>query len=130
MSFWESLWNIIAVFFWAFVFVAAVFALVAIVTDLFRDKQLNGWWKALWLVLLIFVPLITSLVYLIARGEGMAERSAAGARQNRAAADEYIRSVASTSPADEIAKAKVLLDEGTLTAEEFAAIKQHVLRTA
>ncbi|MBC9935924.1 MULTISPECIES: SHOCT domain-containing protein [unclassified Leucobacter] len=128
MSFWESLWNIITVFFVAFFFIAALFALIVIVMDLVRDKQLNGWWKALWLVFLIFVPFITALVYLIARGEGMATRTEREARSNEQAATEYIRTLAGAGPADEISKAKALLDSGTITADEFTAIKENALR--
>ncbi|KUF07567.1 SHOCT domain-containing protein [Leucobacter sp. G161] len=127
MSFWDSLWNIITVFFWAFVFIAALYALIAIITDLFRDKHLNGWWKALWLVFLVFVPLLTSLVYIIARGEGMSERGAKSVAEGQQAAEEYIRSVAGSSPADEIAKAQALLDSGAISVEEFTALKQHAL---
>ncbi len=75
MTFWNSFWDIIWWFLWIFVFVAYMFALFSIVVDLFRDRKLNGWWKAVWLIFLIFVPFLTALVYLIARGRGMAERS-------------------------------------------------------
>lgn len=127
MEFWESIWNIIAVLFSAFVFIAALFALVSVVTDLFRDKDLNGWWKALWLIFLVFVPLLTALVYLITRGKGMAERSNREYKRNREAANEYIRQVAGASPADEIAKAKALLDAGTIDASEYETLKKHAL---
>jgi ABC-type multidrug transport system fused ATPase/permease subunit len=126
--FWENVWNVIWLLFWSFAFVAYLFALFAIIADLFRDDKLNGWLKALWIIFLIFVPFLTALVYVIARGQGMAERSARDAAQTQRAADSYIRSVAgSTSPTDEIAKAKKLLDDGTITAEEYAAIKAKVL---
>ena len=126
--FWENVWNVIWLLFWSFAFVAYLFALFAIIADLFRDDRLNGWLKALWIIFLIFVPFLTALVYVIARGQGMAERSARDAAQTQRAADSYIRSVAgSTSPIDEIAKAKKLLDDGTITAEEYAAIKAKVL---
>ncbi len=128
MNFWENFWNVIWLLFWSFAFVAYLFALFAIVADLFRDHKLNGWWKAVWIIFLIFVPFLTALVYVIARGQGMAERSAREAVQTQRAADSYIRSVAASgSPADEIAKAKKLLDDGTITAEEYAAIKAKVL---
>jgi ABC-type multidrug transport system fused ATPase/permease subunit len=126
--FWENVWNVIWLLFWSFAFVAYLFALFAILADLFRDDKLNGWLKALWIIFLIFVPFLTALVYVIARGKGMAERSAKDAAQTQREADRYIRSVAgSTSPTDEIAKAKKLLDDGTITAEEYAAIKAKVL---
>ena len=128
MDFWDNIWNIIWLLFWSFAFVAYLFALFAIIADLFRDLQLNGWWKAVWIIFLIFVPFLTALVYLIARGRGMAERSAKDAAQAQQAADSYIRTVAAgTSPTDEIAKAKKLLDDGTITADEYAAIKAKVL---
>ncbi|MFF1635212.1 SHOCT domain-containing protein [Leifsonia sp. NPDC058248] len=127
MSFWDNLWNIIWLFFWSFAFIAYLFALFAIIGDLFRDRRLNGWWKAVWIIFLIFVPFLTALVYLIARGPGMAERSQKEARQVQTATDQYIRTVASASPADEIAKAKGLLDSGTITPEEFAQLKARAL---
>jgi len=77
MNFIGSVWDIFWFFFWVFVWVAYLFVLIYIVIDIFRDHSLNGWLKAVWLIFLIFVPFITALVYLIARGKGMAERSAA-----------------------------------------------------
>ncbi len=129
MDFWNNFWNIIWIFFWSFAFVAYLFALFAIIGDLFRDHKLNGWWKALWIIFLVFVPFLTALVYLIARGSGMAERSQREARQVQAATDSYIQQVAGSpsSPADEIAKAKALLDAGTITQAEFDHIKSRAL---
>lgn len=129
MTFWSSFWDIIWWFFWAFVFIAYLFALFAIIGDLFRDRKLNGWWKALWIIFLVFVPFLTALVYLIARGSGMAERSAVQAQQAQSATDSYIQQAAGTSasPSEEIAKAKALLDAGTITAEEYAKIKVKAL---
>lgn len=128
MEFFASIWNVISVFFWAFIFIASLWALMVVITDLFRDRQLNGWWKALWIVFLIFVPVLTTLVYIIARGSGMAERSAKEVQRAQSAADEYIREVASSGPADEITRAKALLDSGTITAAEFETLKQRALQ--
>ncbi|GAB3586048.1 SHOCT domain-containing protein [Leifsonia lichenia] len=124
---WNNFWNVIWLIFWAFAFVAYLFALFAIIGDLFRDRKLNGWWKALWIIFLIFLPFLTALVYLIARGRGMAERQARDVQQAQSQADDYIRTVASTSPADDIAKAKQLLDQGVITAGEFDALKAKAL---
>lgn len=99
----------------------------SIVQDLFRDHELNGWWKALWFVALIFVPVITALVYVIARGTGMARRSHDAAARTEQAAKTYIREVAGTSPAEQIATAAQLHQAGTLTDAEFAQIKAHAL---
>jgi len=103
MTFWASFWDVIGWFLWSFIFITYLFALFYIIGDLFRDHRLNGWWKALWIVCLVFVPFLTALVYLIARGKGMAERSAAAAREAQNATDAYIRQTAGTtsSPSDE-----------------------------
>ncbi|NNC11091.1 hypothetical protein HII28_04255 [Planctomonas sp. JC2975] len=127
MSFWDNFWNVIWVIFWSFAFVAYLFALFAIVADLFRDHKLNGWWKAVWIIFLIFVPFLTALVYLIARGKSMAERSAREQKQVQQATDQYIKQVAGASPADEIAKAKALLDAGTITQDEYDSLKAKIL---
>jgi hypothetical protein len=127
MGFWNNFWDVVWTFFWIVAVIAYLFALFAVVGDLFRDHKLNGWFKAIWIIFLIFVPFLTVLVYLIARGRGMGERSQREVKQSQAAADSYIRSVAATSPADEIAKAKALLDSGTITQAEFDAIKKKAL---
>lgn len=123
MDFWSNVWNIVWFFFWSFAFVAYLFALFSVVADLFRDDKLNGWWKALWILFLIFVPFLTVLVYLIARGSGMARRGQRMARDTQEATEQYIRQVAGASPSDEIAKAKALLDAGTITEAEFSHLK-------
>jgi hypothetical protein len=129
MTFLHNFWDFLWALFWAFAFVAYLFAIFSIIGDLFRDHKLNGWWKALWIIFLIFLPFLTALVYLIARGRGMSERSAAAAAQARSATDDYIRSAAgsSASAADEIAKAKALLDSGAITETEYAALKAKAL---
>lgn len=127
MDFLGSLWDVIVMFFWAFVFIAALLALFMILTDLFRDRDMKGWAKALWIVALVFLPVITCLVYIIARGEGMARRSAKEAREARNATDDYIRSVATVSVADEISKTKALFDSGAISEDEFSAIKSKLV---
>jgi len=124
---WNNFWNVIWLIFWAFAFISYLFALFAVIGDLFRDRTLNSWWKALWVICLVFLPFLTVLVYLIARGRGMAERQAKDVRQAQTQADDYIRHVASTSPADDIAKAKQLLDQGVINQNEFDALKARAL---
>ena len=126
----EQFWSVIWLFFWAFAFVAYLFALFAAITDIFRDHELSGWLKAVWIVFLVVVPFLTVLVYLIARGRSMTERQAKSAQRAEAATTEYIRSVAAASPTREIAQAKELLDAGTLTQNEFEAVKAKALSGA
>jgi predicted PurR-regulated permease PerM len=124
MSFWDGIWFIIV----SFAFIAYLMVLFYIVTDLFRDHTVSGGMKAVWVVCLIFFPLVTSLVYLIARGKGMTERSIESARRAQEASDDYVRSVAgSASPADQIAQAKGLLDSGAINQQEYDALKAKAL---
>jgi len=126
MSFWDIIWFIII----SFVFIAYLMVLFTIIVDLFRDRSVSGVAKAIWMIALIFFPIITAIVYLIARGGSMAERQARDAEQMRASQDAYIKSVAgssSASPANEIAQAKQLLDAGALTQQEFDSIKTKAL---
>nr|WP_208388266.1 SHOCT domain-containing protein [Microbacterium halimionae] len=109
------------------ILVGYIFALFAIVSDIFRDHTLAGGWKALWLLFIIFFMFLGPLVYLIVRGGGMGERSAAQAKQFRDAQDSYIKQVAGTSPTEEIAKAKEMLDAGAITAAEFEQLKAKAL---
>jgi hypothetical protein len=130
VDFWSSLWNVVVVFFWAFMFLAALVAFFTVVTDVIRDRSLGGWAKAAWILLLVVLPLLGSLIYLVARGDSMAERAAGEQRQAKAAADDYIRSVAGQSPAEEIARAMQLRDAGAVTEEEFLQIKRRALASA
>jgi hypothetical protein len=124
-----DLWSWISWFFWSFVFIAYLMVLFSILADIFRDHELNGWMKALWILLLVFVPFLTALVYLIARGDGMTRRSMSQARSMQAAQDDYIRQTAgSTSSVSDIATAKSLLDSGAITQAEFEALKADALR--
>jgi hypothetical protein len=123
-SFWDFFWLLV----WTFFFVMYLMVLFQIIADLFRDRDLSGGWKALWVIFLIIFPFLAALVYLIARGRGMAERHMAAARSAQAATDQYIKSVATQgSPADQIASAKSLLDSGTITQQEFEQLKAKAL---
>ena len=126
MSFWDIVWFI----FIFFAFMAYLMVIFSVIGDLFRDDSVSGWVKALWIIALIFLPFLTLLLYLIVRGKGMAERTAAGMEKARRAQDEYVRSVAgssTTSAPEQIAKAKELLDSGAITADEFNALKAKAL---
>jgi len=122
-NFWDIVWLMLS----TFVFIAYLFVLLQIVLDLFRDHELGGGFKALWIIGLIFLPVMTALVYIIARGRGMTERQRAAVQRAKSDTDAYIRDVAGKSPADQIATAKTLLDAGTINADEFARLKAKAL---
>jgi hypothetical protein len=124
VSFWDFFWLLI----WSFFFVMYLMLLFQIIGDLLRDRELGGFAKALWAIALIVVPFLSAVVYLIARGGGMAERQAGAVRQARADTDQYIQSVAGrSSSADEISSAKSLLDDGTITQPEYERLKAKAL---
>ncbi|MBD7957364.1 PLDc N-terminal domain-containing protein [Microbacterium sp. Sa4CUA7] len=122
MPFNDLLWFMM----WSFWFVAYLYVVILIVTDLFRDDEAGGWMRAVWIVGLVFVPFLTGLLYLILRGKGMAERAQSARHRVVPEADDY-RPAASTTPADDIAGAKRLLDAGTITHGEFDALKSKAL---
>jgi cytochrome c biogenesis protein CcdA len=120
-SFWDFFWFIISFF----LLMAYLMVLFQIITDLFRDKDTSGWVKAVWIFFLIFLPILTSLVYLIARGRQMTERNIASAQAMQHAQEDYIRSVSGggVSASDQIAQAKSLLDSGAISAQEYEQLK-------
>jgi predicted PurR-regulated permease PerM len=126
MSFWDIIWFIII----SFAFIAYLMILFNIIVDLFRDHEVSGVAKAIWMIALIFFPFLTAIIYLIARGSKMAQRQTSDMQQVRESQEAYIKSVAgsgSSSPANEIAQAKELLDSGAISQQEFDAIKAKVL---
>jgi hypothetical protein len=122
-NFWDIVWLILS----TFVFVAYLLVLFHIVVDLFRDSDLGGFSKALWISGLIFLPFLTALAYIIFRGGGMADRQRAAMQRAKSDTDAYIRGVAGKSPAEQIADAKALLDAGTINQDEFARLKAKAL---
>lgn len=127
MDFWTSFWSIFWFFFWVYAVLAFLTILFSVIADLFRDKSLKGWHKAVWLVGLIFLPFLSILVYLITRGDGMTARNEQHAVARQDAQSAYIRSVSGISLSDEITKARALLDAGTITDQEYTLIKQKAL---
>ncbi len=125
---WDSFWGLIWYSLVIFAFIAYLMVLFSIIIDLFwRDRETSGWVKAIWVIFLIVFPYITALVYLIARGKGMAERSRDAAIAAKRDTDTYIREAAGKSPAQEIADAKALLDAGTITQQEYDSLKAKAL---
>jgi hypothetical protein len=116
--FLDILWTMIIFFAW----VIWIWIAITVLVDVFRRDDIGGWGKAAWTVFIIVLPFLGVLVYLIAQHEGMSERGMKQAKAQRAEFDQYVRETAGGSAA-EIAKAKELLDAGTITQAEFDAIK-------
>jgi hypothetical protein len=109
-------------------FVIWIWILFTIIADLFRDHEMSGWAKALWVLFLIFIPFLTMLVYLIARGSGMRDRTIKAQAEAKEHLDSYIQTQAhAASPADELHKLNELKEKGALSAEEFDRAKAKLL---
>jgi len=121
MSFWHFLWEMFVIF----VFLMFILVFVQVVFDLFRSHDLSGGAKAGWLILLIILPVIGVLIYVIVRGHGMSQRAVKAQLDDA----DRVRAAAGLAPSDEIANAKKLLDEGTISPEEFDAIKKKVIHS-
>jgi signal transduction histidine kinase len=122
-SSWDFFWFLMSIY----AFFAFLALLLAVIADLFRDRDLNGWRKALWAIFLVLVPFLSVLVYLIARGRSMAARGQRQSSERQEARAPYMRSATDTSLSDEISKARDLLHSGAITAEEYARIKERAL---
>jgi hypothetical protein len=124
VGFWDFFWLML----WGYVFIAYLMVLFQVIMDVFRDRSINGWTRVIWLIALFIAPPVTALIYLIARGKGMGERQRQVASDSRAAAEEYVRSIAgATDPAESIQKAKALLDSGAISAAEYETLKAKAL---
>jgi hypothetical protein len=120
--FMDVFWSMIIFFFW----LIWIWIVVTVLVDIFRRHDIGGFAKAAWVVFVIVLPWLGVLIYLIAQHDGMRERSISQAREQKEQFDSYVRDAAGGS-ADQIAKAKALRDDGTITAEEFERLKAKAL---
>jgi hypothetical protein len=122
--FLDVIWTMVIFFLW----VAWFWMLFSVWGDVFRREDISGWAKAAWLIFTLVVPFLGVFVYLIAQGKGMTSRNLEAQQAQKAQFDGYVREAAgSGGAADQIAKAKTLLDQGTITNAEFDSIKQKAL---
>jgi Short C-terminal domain/Phospholipase_D-nuclease N-terminal len=121
-EFLTFLWSLIVIFFMVVYF----FILFGVIVDVFRRHDIGGGKKALWLLFILIFPLLGLLSYVIINGHGIAERQQKDVQKSQAEFDDYVKSVAGGS-AEQIAKAKELLDAGTITQTEFDQLKAKAL---
>lgn len=120
----DFLWTML----WFFLLIAWIWVMIMVIADIFRSKDMGGWAKALWVIFVILIPWLGVLVYIIARGDGMAERNMQDAAAADAAQRAYIKDAAgSTSTADELAKLSDLKNQGVITEQEYASQKAKLL---
>ena len=121
-TFWDALWTIFIFFLWILWF----FLLFKIVFDVFRRHDVGGGKKVVWLLFILFLPFLGAFAYIVANGDGIAQRDAERAQAAQTQFNDYVQSVAG-GPAQEIDKAKQLLDSGAITQAEFDSIKAKAL---
>jgi ABC-type multidrug transport system fused ATPase/permease subunit len=121
--FLDVLWTMFIFFLWVIWF----WLLFTVFVDVFRRHDIGGGKKALWLIFVIILPFLGVFIYIIVENDGMTQRNIERAQAQRAQLDDYVRETASGGAASEIANAKTLLDQGTITQAEFDAIKQKAL---
>lgn len=127
-----GLWEVIVSMFWFMLLIAWIWLIIAILADIFRDKELSGWWKAVWVFFLIILPWLGALIYLIARGGSMHERSVQQAARNEEQFRAYVQQAAGSgggggSTADELAKLADLKASGHLSDADYEAAKAKIL---
>jgi hypothetical protein len=125
--FLEVFWTMLIFF----AFVIWIWILITVLIDIFRRHDTSGFAKVLWIIFIIVLPYLGVFVYLIAEHKGMTERAIKQQEAAQSQMDKYVQSVAAqTDPAEQIAKAKGLLDAGTISQAEFDQIKQKALAGA
>lgn len=110
-----------------FLLFAWIWILISVISDLFRDHELSGVAKAVWVFFLVFLPFLGVLLYLIVRGDGMRDRTIKAQAEAKQHFDSYVREQAHTTPADELHKLNELKEKGALSAEEFERAKSKLL---
>jgi len=119
----DAFWTIL----WFFLFVIWIWILIMVIFDVFRSHDLGGWAKALWLILILFLPYLGVLIYLIARGGSMHERSAKDTQQEDQEFRTYVQQTAVDTPADQLSKLAALKDRGVISQAEFDQQKAKIL---
>ena len=111
-----------------FIFFLWSFLVITIVIDVFRSHDMSGGVKALWLLFILILPFLGVLIYLIARGSGMHERSVKQAQDQQKAFSDYVAQTAKgANPAEQLATLADLKEKGVITDDEFQAQKAKLL---
>lgn len=118
-TFGDFVLGVLYVFAWVILF----WLVITVFIDVFRRRDINGWVKALWVIVVILIPWLGVLIYLITQHDGMAQRSERAAAQER----DQLRQVVGYSAADEIEKLDRLKSDGKLSDEEYQRLRSRVV---
>ena len=118
VGFWDVIWGMVFFFFWFM----AIWIWITCLSDIFRRNDMSGGMKAVWIVVIIFLPLLGCLIYMIVRPK-MTPQDVQMLAQSEAA----MKAAGGVSTADELAKLTQLRDSGALTIPEYEALKAKLL---
>ncbi len=122
-----GLWDVFVSMFWFMLLFAWIWLIIAILSDIFRDRTLSGGAKAMWALFIVIIPWLGALIYIFARGDSMNERNHQAALDQQAQMRAYVGAPDATSVADELRGLAELRDSGVLTPAEYEAAKAKVL---
>jgi hypothetical protein len=100
----------------------AIWIFIMVFGDIFRRRDLSGWGKGGWIILIFIVPFLGAIIYLIARPKMTEQDKEDMERMQQAQAR-----MSGYSAADEVAKLSKLRDEGKITAEEYEDMKRKAM---
>jgi ABC-type multidrug transport system fused ATPase/permease subunit len=118
LTFWDIVWSMVVFFFW----VMLIFIFISIFADIFRRNDLTGGWKAIWIILLVFLPFLGALIYIISRPKVTAQDL-----QMMTQADAAAKAAAGVSTADQLEKLNQLKESGAITVPEYETLKKKAM---
>jgi hypothetical protein len=119
----DGFWDVVLWMLALFVFTMFFWMFITVLADMWTDPDASGWAKAGWTFFIVILPWLGILIYLIAKGGGMAER----AMKKQRAQEQYIHQVAGGGSASELATLAELKEKGHITEEEFNKAKASIL---
>jgi hypothetical protein len=118
MGFWDLMWSMIFFFFWFM----AIWIFISLFADIFRRNDLSGGWKAIWILVLFWLPFLGALIYIISRPKVTAQDV-----QLMTQAEAATKAAAGVTTADQLEKLAQLKEAGAITVPEYEALKKKAL---
>jgi Short C-terminal domain/Phospholipase_D-nuclease N-terminal len=106
---------------WFFALLLWIFLVVWIILDVFRNRDIRGWSKAGWILLVILLPVIGVLVYVGVHGDMLQDR-----REREILARDAAFRAGGTTTTFELAKLTDLHSRGVITDAEFEQRKEEI----
>jgi hypothetical protein len=119
---------------WFFLFFIEIWLEISIFIDIFRSHDLAGWQKALWVLLVLLLPIVGIFAYFIARGNKMRAHQieAQQAQQASGWPGHYGHRLAEggETPTQELSRLADLKRDGMISDDEYEVLKSHIMQRA